>query len=751
MIRPREMMRRWFTQGARSTRPSVVLDLECLESRLIPYTTSGNAWPSATLVTISFMPDGTSVNGASSNLFAKFNAKFGSPAVWQNQILRAAQQWAQQTNLNFAVVPDNGAALGSGSYQQGDPGFGDIRIGGYSFGSSCLAQAYLPPPVNNYSIAGDFQFNTGQTFNVGSTYDLFTVALHEFGHSLGLYHSSGTTRTAMSGGYSSAMTGLTVDDVNGIRNIYAAGQVRANDAFDAAASNGASSSATTITSILNNSAEAGVINNLDLTTTTDVDWYKLVVPAGAGSTLKVKVQSKGLSLLAPSVAIYNSALQLESSVSGNNVYGATLTASTTGIVPGETYYIKVSSSDPSAAFRTGRYALVVNAGTGADPAPALPNTKKASGTPASAGGGQAVAIDYEALVNSNDSGAQQTSATSGKSVAVDLAGNYVVTWAGQDGSGWGIYAQRFNKHGARVGGEFRVNSATSGDQVDPSVAMDDLGNFTIVWSSGGDIYARRYTLLGLSLLGQYRVNSTTGGVQSKPAVAMDSLGNSVITWTSGDGSGQGVYARLYTVLGLPLSGEFRVNATTAGDQTDPAVAMNGLTGNFTIAWSSVGQDGSGSDIYARSYSLLGLVRTPEFRVNTTTAGDQARPSVASERLSGNEVIAWQSQQEGNDWDIHAQLYGAGAEGSEFRVNTTTAGAQTEPALAMDAGGNFLVTWTSFGAATGLDVMSQLFSASGDPREAEFGINNTLEGDQQHATPAIGLLGQAIVVWSGATT
>src|SRR5207253_1131721 len=97
---------------------------------------------------------------------------------------------------------------------------------------------------NNYSIAGDFNFNDYQPFNIGYTYDLQSVAMHELGHTLGLDHSviPGTVMLAVYGGTKRA---LSSDDVNGIQAIYGARQA---DPFDAAGSNGSFATASVLTS-----------------------------------------------------------------------------------------------------------------------------------------------------------------------------------------------------------------------------------------------------------------------------------------------------------------------------------------------------------------------------------------------------------------------------------------------------------------------------------------------------------------------
>jgi hypothetical protein len=369
-----------------------------------PYAATGYAWPHPQLVTLSFVPDGTVLalgNGGqiTSNLFESFGKIPGvtSPTQWQNIILKAAQSWAAQTNVNFAVVPDDGSAAGSGSYQQGAPNFGDIRIGGYDFGSSSnwLASTFYPPSVNNYSVAGDVAFNTSYGFNIGSTYDLFTVAEHEIGHALGLA-CCGTSSAVMYTTYTGAYAGLGSDDIAGARSIYSAGNPRSVDTYDAGSGDNFFSSAANITSAISPSSLTAVLNNLSITsavgsqdtvTSADVAYYKFTAPCNSASTMTVSVQSAGLSLLSPLVTVYasNQTTAL-GTATAKGQYGATLTLSGIPVTPGSTYYVKVQGADTS-VFSTGAYALTLNLGTGANPVVPRPNTQTANGNPVSSGGG----------------------------------------------------------------------------------------------------------------------------------------------------------------------------------------------------------------------------------------------------------------------------------------------------------------------------------------------------------------------------
>src|SRR5262245_59592229 len=92
------------------------LVLEALEERLTP-TTFGYSWPDARHLTVRFVPDGTLVGGAPSRLFQLLGPS--QAAVWEQEVLRALQAWASQTNIDLTVVADDGSPLGTPGALQG--------------------------------------------------------------------------------------------------------------------------------------------------------------------------------------------------------------------------------------------------------------------------------------------------------------------------------------------------------------------------------------------------------------------------------------------------------------------------------------------------------------------------------------------------------------------------------------------------------------------------------------------------------
>jgi hypothetical protein len=344
-------------------------------------------------------------------------------------------------------------------------------------------------------------------------------------------------------------------------------------------------------------------------------------------------------------------------------------------------------------------------------------------------------------------------------VAVDASGDFIIVWEGyaQDGSGSGIYAQRYDDSGAPRGAEFRVNSHTSGSQRYPAVALDAAGNVVVAWygpgpGDGSGIFARRFDADGAALGTEFRVNTNTADEQFFPSVAMTGSGAVVVTWVSrtGDGSGEGVYAQRYDGSGAPQGSEFRINTQTIGAQRFPDAAID-AAGNFVITWESQIGDGSDYGIFARRFDADGIPRGDEFLVNSYTTGEQLRPTIAAD-AQGNFVIAWESRdQDGYTMGVYAQRYGVdGApRGAEFRVNAYTLFSQASASAAMTSAGEFVIAWVdgSRDGGNGPGVYAQRFNAAGLRQGDEFRVNTYTTNSQYAADAAIDDEGDFVVTWT----
>lgn len=336
---------------------------------------------------------------------------------------------------------------------------------------------------------------------------------------------------------------------------------------------------------------------------------------------------------------------------------------------------------------------------------------------------------------------------------------FVVAWVStpivnpaQDGNGSGVYAQMYDGTGAPIGGEFLVNTTTNGAQANPSVAVWDAG-FIITWESpdadGGGVYAKRYDDTGAVTTAEFQVNSSAVGLQRRPDVAADNTGAFVVCFEHRPVMTYDVLCRRYNASAV-AQGEFTANSTVVGDQQLPSVGR-ASNGSFVVTWQAANdQDGSGIGVYFRRFDAAGVQLTAQTLVNGTTNGNQSQPSVAM-NASGEFMIGWSSDNvDGNSTAVVARRYDAAAvvQGAEFQVNTFVAGAQNNPAVTLNADGDALVAWVSAnqdGNLTG--VYAQRYDQAGAVFEGEFRINTAVTGFQEEPDLAMLTANEPVAVYS----
>ena len=326
-----------------------------LEDRTLPHTAFGIPWADPGHLTLSFAPDGTATQVGDSSLFREMRTA-GSTSAWQREVLRAFQTWAAFTNLNVGLVADGGQPFGAPGAVQGDRRFGDVRVGAAPLSPDVLASA-SPFSWTGTTLSGDLLFNSDQLFrrgNVAGAYDLFSVALHEAGHALGLDHSH-EGGSALDEGYS-YLRGLSADDVADIREMYG---VRVHDRYDAAGGNDSRGRASVLAPTKLGSLTLQADG--DLTTLSDVDYYQFTVPPLASllGAVTVRLQAEGLSLVLPRVTITDGSGRVVASAASFDPRSNDLTLRFTPSLLGGTYFVKVEGATND-AFGIGGYKLAVD-------------------------------------------------------------------------------------------------------------------------------------------------------------------------------------------------------------------------------------------------------------------------------------------------------------------------------------------------------------------------------------------------------
>lgn len=369
-------------------------------------------------------------------------------------------------------------------------------------------------------------------------------------------------------------------------------------------------------------------------------------------------------------------------------------------------------------------------------------------------------VTPEALVNTNTRYAQMFS-----DVAVYDSGSVVVwsSWRG-DGDGWGVFGQRFDAAGQKVGGEFQVNTQTNSFQMKPSVTAFDDGHFFVVWQSlhqdpnhrwsGWGIYGQRFGADGRRLGGEVRLNQTTYGNQYQPVIQKLANRNLAVAWQGfgkiSDGKwGHGIIARTFNGNLQPLSDEARISHTNFGNDQQFDLAPT-PDGGFVVAFQgSAKPDYNG--IYVRRLTNRLRANGPAMWLVNQFRRDarQWQPAV-DVNSQGKIVVTWTSDTgDGSGKAVYAQLmnpdfslpYGPTlvAEkwgGTQWRSDVKWVGDET-----------FVVSWQGKGGNDANGVFGRAFNHHGVPLGSELRLSDSRSGQQVYGSIDVGN-DRLVAAWHG---
>ena len=172
------------------------------------------------------------------------------------------------------------------------------------------------------------------------------------------------------------------------------------------------------------------------------------------------------------------------------------------------------------------------------------------------------------------------------------------------------------------------------------------------------------------------------------------------------------------------------STTTYGSSTTASTANSvaaDANGDYVVAWTDTtpGKQGVWAKLYHRLRRSIptGASRSTSvaaLKEMEISADPNASDIAVARSTDGDFVVTWSSCNATTDWDVYAQRFDAAgnAKGNIFRVNSYTTSVQRYSAVAMDAQGDFVITWQSLGEdGSGYGIYSQAYNAWGAPSAA----------------------------------
>ncbi|MEM6702390.1 MAG: Calx-beta domain-containing protein [Acidobacteriota bacterium] len=230
-------------------------------------------------------------------------------------------------------------------------------------------------------------------------------------------------------------------------------------------------------------------------------------------------------------------------------------------------------------------------------------------------------------------------------VAFAADGSFAIAWRNADaaaargGNGGNLVATFFDPQAVAETEEAAIDTASSAASSDPVVDSSNEGDITVSWQDqNGDVRAATADAQSTSAPVAVTSDAEPG---SEPQTATSAVGQYVVVWESSlaaKGQAAGLVGATFAPGNAEPVAEFSVSSASSASNPSVATADNG---DFVVAWQEE-DSGSGTDIMARLYSADGTAKGEAFRVNQTTAGDQSSPHVGA-NSAGDFAIVWSDE------------------------------------------------------------------------------------------------------------
>jgi hypothetical protein len=308
------------------------------------------------------------------------------------------------------------------------------------------------------------------------------------------------------------------------------------------------------------------------------------------------------------------------------------------------------------------------------------------------------------------------------------------------------------------GSTFQISETSvfnsSHDDQGPKVETDALGNFVVVWGTstqGEYTYPYGYQYDANVFLRRFNASAVAQGAEAvvvisatdgllNPAAAMDSDGDFVVVWDRSSTGGYpyltGVEAQRYDENGDAAGSMLPVTGFAGGVRRHPNVAM-APAGNFTVVWESSINAYNDFDGIAQRYDNAGVAQGTIFSVSSdlgNSNGLRDNPAIGMD-AEGNFVVVWHKQDYGNytEKTILGRRFASNgvAAGDEFEIGAARSSfsPQFTNALevASDSSGNFAVVWEDYDSSAYVTrVMARHYDNTGAAQGAAFQVNTSKE-------------------------